>query len=215
MNASADWINAAERQYPVVIDPSIVVSSGTANGDISSTYVIQGSPNSAQTAYSTLYVGYSSLSNTKQSEIYLHVNSLPSLPKNCVLIGSKLAYFCPYSNGNGYTYTASSVSSLNLEIHELTPSTTPSNYKSWIQNLTWNTTHPNNSVIYDSTVIDYAKVSDDSENSYVLWDITPSVQKWYADSSSNKGLATVPESNNYSSTKAAVAVLYGYSIMVS
>lgn len=44
VTASADWINDSERQFPVAIDPSLEVSSGSASGDITSTYVVEGTP---------------------------------------------------------------------------------------------------------------------------------------------------------------------------
>lgn len=206
VEADASWINSTDRQLPVAIDPSLEISSGSASGDISSTYVIQGAPSHAQSGWRNLYVGYSSSSDGKMMEIYLHVNSLPSLPANCVVIGSYLGYYCPYSGGYGYTYTTNALKTLNLEAHELTPSTTVSNYRTWIQKLTWNT-----KPAYSSTVLDYATASDSAENSYLTWNITSAAQKWYADSADNKGIAIVPEQNSaYSSSKAAVAVLYGY-----
>lgn len=119
-------------------------------------------------------------------------------------MNSRLAYYCPDTQA-GYSYVGTSMQTLRLEAHELTPAAVPPNYASWIQNLTWNTRPA-----YDTTVVDYASASAAAKGTYLTWNVTPAVQKWYGDPNTNKGLAIIPESNTWSSGKAAFAGLYGY-----
>ena len=57
-------------------------------------------------------------------------------------------------------------------------------YSSWIKTRSWNT----KPAISDD-YMDYVVMPSDKVESWVSWDITRSVKKWYADSSTNYGLA--------------------------
>ncbi len=72
VEADAAWMNASDRAYPVTIDPTLVLKSGNADGEIIATYITQGSPNTNHETYQQLYVGYGSASNALQQEVYLY-----------------------------------------------------------------------------------------------------------------------------------------------
>ena len=80
VEADASWMNASDRAYPVTIDPTLVLKSGNADGDIIATYITQGSPNTNHETYQQLYVGYGSASNALQQEVYLYFKEMPELP---------------------------------------------------------------------------------------------------------------------------------------
>ena len=201
LKADENWINAPERAFPVTIDPTQKLKSGNSVNDITTTYVLEGNPTKKQSGYRSIFVGYGSSSTSKQHNAYVHVNTLPTIPANCIPVNAQLAYYCPYSTG----WSTVGIDKLNLECHELTPSTTPSDYVSWIRNLTWNT-KPSHA----GTAIDYVTMSADAMNTYVAFDVTEAAKKWYGDSSTNKGLGIIPAAYNYGSARAALAILQGY-----
>ena len=201
VTADPDWINSTERTFPVTIDPTLELASGNSVDDITSTYVIEGTPTTAQSGYRSIYVGYGAKSTRKQHNAYVHVNTLPVIPENCIPVSASLSYYNPSSQG----WSAVGIDKLNLECHELIPSTTPSNYVSWIRNLTWNT-----KPAHSGSVLDYVTMSADTVETYVSFDVTEAAKKWYSDPGSNKGLAIIPAAFSYGSSKAALAVLQGY-----
>lgn len=177
VTADEEWMNDSNRAYPVIIDPTIVKRSGTANGDISSTYVEEGRPTVSHPSYQQLYCGKTTYLNTGYQDIYLHVNSLPTIPYNCTVTSAAVLY-CQ----DGYSADDSS-SSVYIAAYELTNEggkTASQSYTNWIHNLTWNT-RPANSTI----AMDYAKLNNSTTDTYQSWDITQAAVKWYSDMNGN------------------------------
>ncbi len=68
------------------------------------------------------------------------------------------------------------------------------NVSSNILNLTWNGVYGSGGLGRDSTVLDYQKVSDDTLNTYVSWDVTTAAKSWYS-SAAKKGAMILVSQN--------------------
>ena len=179
LQVDEQWMNDPNRAYPVIIDPTIVKRCETANGDISSTYVVQGEPTTAHSGYQQLYCGTTGYNNGKRQDVYLHVNVLPTIPPNCSVVSAAISYGQNgYSSGDpsAYTYIAA---------YELTDEKNRGNksYVEWIHGLTWNT-RPSDS----GKVLDYVKLNNSTAGYYQSWDVTAAAVKWYENTSNNHGI---------------------------
>ena len=56
--ADTAWMNAEDRAYPVIIDPTINVKAGSAQDDIYTSYVAQGDPDASHGGHQYFYLGY-------------------------------------------------------------------------------------------------------------------------------------------------------------
>ena len=180
LSVDADWMNDPHRAYPVVIDPTIVKRCGTYNGDISSTYVVEGKPTESHPGYQQLYCGKTTYLNTGYQDVYLHVNVLPTIPPNCSVISAAVTYA-----QNGYS-ADDSTSSMYVAAYKLTDEgSKPANqsYVDWIHGLTWNTRPGNSSII-----LDYAKLNNGTAGYYQSWDVTAAAVDWYQYSTTNHGI---------------------------
>ena len=180
LSVDADWMNDPNRAYPVAIDPTIVKRCGTYNGDISSTYVVEGKPTESHPGYQQLYCGKTTYLNTGYQDVYLHVNVLPTIPPNCSVISAAVTYA-----QNGYSADDSS-SSMYVAAYKLTDEgskTANQSYVDWIHGLTWNTRPGNSSII-----LDYAKLNTGTAGYYQSWDVTAAAVDWYQYSTTNHGI---------------------------
>ena len=85
-----------------------------------------------------------------------------------------------------YQLSQSGMSEPKIGVREITQAMSSGydSYSSWIKTRSWNT----KPAISDD-YMDYVVMPSDKVESWVSWDITRSVKKWYADSSTNYGLA--------------------------
>ena len=163
VKASAEWLNDKAREYPVVIDPTIILDVGRAK-----TYDCYVDNSQASTSFPYdyyLYAGYSSLGKTRT---YIKFD-LPELPDKCSIITNASIHFWQYSVDLGDGSTGF------LNIHNVTGT--------WENDrtVTWNA-QPD----FDSTVVDYCELKSGFGAEYVF-DITKSVKAWY-EGSANYGL---------------------------
>ena len=163
VNASNKWLNDKAREYPVVIDPTIILDVGRAK-----TYDCYVDNSQASTSFPYdyyLYAGYSSLGKTRT---YIKFD-LPELPDNCSIITNASIHFWQNSVDMGDGSTG------YLNIYNVT--------KDWgnDRTVTWNA-QPD----FDSTVVDYCEFKSGFGAEYVF-DITKSVKAWY-EGSANYGL---------------------------
>ena len=79
-----EWLNAAGRVYPVVLDPTVTSSEYYAN--IVDTYVTQADSNN-HSGEGNLVVG---IKNGKLNRAYLRINNLPNLPDEVLLMSANL-----------------------------------------------------------------------------------------------------------------------------
>ncbi len=200
VEADAFWMNASDRAYPVTIDPTLVLKSGNADGEIIATYITQGSPNTNHETYQQLYVGYGSASNALQQEVYLYFKEMPELPVGSVVVNATLGLF-----QNGYSDVR--CPEMNIGLFEVTADK-PANrsYESWIRQMTWNTRPAHDA----SNMIDYTLV-DQNKWRYRIWEMTELVNKWYASGVENRTVALInKEAADYSSGHCAGALFYAY-----
>lgn len=167
ITADAAWINANERELPVVIDPSLDTSntgSGMEKTEIFNYYAAQGG-----SVYHNAhgFLGYDSSGD----HLYRHIvqfKSLPSLPRGSVVAEAKMYYA-----QMGYSTTGQS--SLCIAAKEI-----PSTDKQWGKTQTWS-----NLPAISNTVSDYQNLSKDTTGKYVGWDITELVKKRYKANDNN------------------------------
>lgn len=183
VEADAAWINAEEREFPVKIDPSFIIYSGSALDEIYSAYTMEAAPNDTTLGRQYLYVGAQpySTSNDGRYRTFMHFNDMPAIPAGYEVVGAQLQLY-------QQLYTQRDCSSFPVGIYEVTTSL-PSSYSSyynWFSAMTWR----NNMPSYDeSNAIDYVMV--DSTKGYRYWNITELVKKWYAEGTDNTTCALV------------------------
>ena len=168
ITADAAWINAKERELPVIIDPSLDTSntgSGMEKTEIFNYYAAEGG-----SVYNNGrgFLGYDSSGD----HLYRHVvqfKNLPSLPRGSVVAEAKMYYA-----QLGYSTTGQS--SLCIAAKEI-----PANdEKAWKVTKTWS-----NLPAISNTVSDYQYLSKDTTGKYVGWDITELVKKRYKANDNN------------------------------
>lgn len=202
LSVDNDWMNNPNRAYPVVIDPTIVKRCGTSNGDISSTYVMEGFPNEAHPGYQQLYCGKTTYQNAGYQDVYLHVNVLPTIPPNCSVISAAVTYA-----QNGYS-ADDSTSSMYVAAYKLTDEgSKPANqsYVDWIHGLTWNTKPGHSSII-----LDYAKLNTGTAGYYQSWDVTAAAVDWYENPTTNHGIL-LKRWDTFGGNKGVLLMNYGSS----
>ena len=203
VTADSDWINAGERVFPVVIDPTLIDKQRwSSNSAFGMTYVMKGYPAQSHPNHQYVYMGYNE--GTQDHEAYMGWDALPTIP-----YGSEVTNAQIYLWQDGYTNVG--MSSVIGELHEipntdanLTKKGTSTN-KAWITNLTWDG-RPDRS----STVMDYAAVGTETLDSFVNWDLTELVKRWYRDNPAIKVAAITISSGAYSNTHYGMATFNGY-----
>ena len=165
VTVSADWMNSADRAFPVTVDPPIMTQTGSDTVDL---YVISSSPNANNSTSGYAYVSASQHSYWKKG-------TLPPLPETAFVVE---AYFV----GN---YTAVSASG-HVGIYAVTSDFTSA--------LTWNainsTASPSGTV--DSRTYDYISFNNSTSSNGFVFDITPLVKDWYDNDKPNYGICLKP-----------------------
>lgn len=173
LTADSDWMNAAERAYPITIDPPIYTSSSSSVLDLDFT-TTSSSPNVSS---NSLYV-----SSTWRA--YWKLTTLPALPASAYITNAEFTLECFNSDVlQGYVAVYDVLSDWDdTLIYSKTTATTghegkPSEHFSDFQE------------IYTE---DVDGTGDYSLNNYwgYHWNVTPIVKKWYA--GENYGLMLAP-----------------------
>ncbi len=168
--ADREWLNSADRAYPVTIDP--VVETQQKKSTIASTFVSSKQPSTNFGNAGDSYVGVETANYGVCRSLFKI--TLPSLNKGDMVVG---AYMGLYLHNNSF-YTTS-MPDKQINAHAIT--------KSWNEtSVTWNS-----NVTYDSIVLDYNYIKQ-SESNGALWlkqfDITRVVKSWYEGTSTNYGI---------------------------
>ena len=190
ITADNEWIEAEERVYPIVIDPTIAAYTSYMVGGTAA----QNKSNSAILSYygsSVMGVGYGN-NGEGEMEAFFKLTQLPTIGPG-VVVDATIEFAV-----SSYVPLTGSSSKATLLMHEVTSANSGTD---WITNLTWA-----NKPTYAQQAMDYATIPfmgyNYSETQYASWDITKCVQKWYADQNSNYGLALT--SNQNTSSGAAI-----------
>lgn len=176
VTADAEWLNAEDRAFPVTLDPSVVLQGSSY---ILTACTFMGSiltPSSS----SGMPCGYSTQENLGSCVVYAQLTQLPAIPTNCVPVASYLGLY------HGGFYTSSDPNGNNPNPSGLLTVTAQPSTKTLdaITSLTsvFITLNTNN------TVLDFARLTKDTVNTYVNWDITPEAMKWYENNTINTGI---------------------------
>ena len=171
VDADADWIEAPGRAFPVSVDPTLVLFSGRNDTDIVSGFTRSGLPNEASNG-SNLYFGYGNGQYNGavvgQMRCLFYFGRLPEIPANCTMASASLSLYV-------FGWSSVGMSQVHAQLHEVTAAK-PGNksYAGWVREIT-DKTMPN----YDPEVLEYRTLSASSKNSYVSWDLSRVVAKWY------------------------------------
>ncbi|MBR3639722.1 MAG: DNRLRE domain-containing protein, partial [Clostridia bacterium] len=173
--ASTEWINDAERSFPVVIDPTIASAKMSgADWNIITQYVHSLDLNTLHSGEEYWKTGAVRVSNSiAQYYSYMKIQYIPTVPFSCKFISSHL--YLPH-----ISYTNGGVSSYNLTVREAL-----ANWRS-----EWTSGATNN-----NPVIDYITLSNSVAGSYVSMDVTNAVRNW-KNGSTNNGLVFTSQKTN-------------------
>ena len=177
ITANAVWMNASDRAFPVTIDPAIY-HGGYGMQQMCDTCVSQNYPTSVYGSRTYLKVGYDSANANLKA--YVAMRSLPTLPAGSMI--SKANLNLTY---NGTSEGISASNPLTLVAKKIIRS----GYTSlWTES---STTY--NTAMTYGKVLDYNKITSATSGNVAHWDITSAVVDWYADSTSNQGIAIMQE----------------------
>ncbi len=147
------WLEAPEREFPVVIDPDVQTSLDSSQ--VHDTFVSSLDPNENTYLFSKLKVGYGESSGINR--IYIKFPNLPALGAGDMVIHASLNIARRNSNSSN---------DLRLDVHRVTEDWTSST-------LVWN-----NRAAYDAAKVESISYSV-LPGSYNTWDITGLVKQWY------------------------------------
>ena len=185
VTADAQWMNAAERAYPVLLDPTVTETADSAD-DISAAYVRSGYPDSPDTTDTGLYVGNNNNVNQK-TRSYFHINNLPVLPAGCELTGASFGVYQYSYGGSGtldiglYALTAATYS--GNTINGLTATAT---WKNWASVLTWNKVN-GASAAHSTLIVDRQSTGSANNGKYLEFDISKLAFGWYDSENNGEG----------------------------
>ena len=179
-----EWLEAEDRAYPVVIDPTLKTDS-PAYGDVSDAYVRSALPNFNSNNYYLLHVGNDSTDpQMYKLRSFFRINNLPPIPKAARILSAVIS-LQQAENGYWYSFDSSYSTYLTVLAGEVT--------SDWSEaTITWN-----NQPAFSDTVIDYSISGSDSAEIYLDFDITSCMQKWYEDSSTNHGIVLRSATEQY------------------
>ena len=186
ISADADWIENEARVFPITVDP-ILVKDGLRT-EVRDTFVKEGSPNSiSPNGADILYLGYDSLNAEQRRRVYTKYNSLPELPSSAIVTQAMLYYYQMPAYSPGYSGT----DGLVVTAREVSGSWDSATIK-------WS-----NQPSFGSTILDYVVTGSNTNGTFLTWDITSAVQKWYA-GSANNGIVLMPDVEKTSSSSSGV-----------
>lgn len=169
--ADAEWINSADRSFPVVIDPSLVDI-----GQIDDTYVT--SLNTTGNFGGTHALWVSSIEET----YYKFVT--PHLPDGTYITSATVKF--------PYYFDVTSGVYISVDLYQIT--------SNWYEDyVTWNTKPSMNSTCLDTADL-YANGAISTNPSYASYTVTNYVRSWYT-SNTNRGFALKRSGGNANSVK--------------
>lgn len=209
--ADESWINEPDREFPVAIDPTLLAYSFYyTDNNLYVTYVVEGAPNTRMSSGRYHYIGYStgtqsSGAMTKECRMYAHLADFPDVPPGCTLVDASLQLYNVHKDKGGYSHIG--CSRLQICAYPVTGEPSSGSYVDWIQNMTWNS-----QASYDSnSMLDYAIASTGTCSSYIQWDITEEVERWYEENEDNRTIALVAYETDIFSTEHCASVAFqGY-----
>lgn len=173
VTANASWMNASDRAFPVTIDPAIYYG-GYGMQQMCDTCVSENYPTGVYGSRTYLKVGYDSANANLKA--YVAMRSLPTLPAGSMITKAELNLT--------YNGTAEGISTAN-PLTLVAKKIIRSGYTSlWTES----STNYNTAMTYGD-ILDYRIISSASGDNVESWNITTAVVDWYADSTTNQGIA--------------------------
>ena len=170
ITADSKWVNAEEREFPIVIDPQ--VSTKQRRQNITSAYITSGNPNVNHGIETRMTVGKDSASAGKMRGLIKF--DLPSIDKGDMIVDATLSL-----GQIGVYYYASTTPDAAINAYIVNGS--------WEKNnVTWN----NQPALLNNYALDYtsAKKSEASTGVQKDWNITKAVKSWYEGTAVNNGI---------------------------
>ena len=168
ITADENWTNAADRIFPVSIDPTVIdLINWTAQG-LATTYVVQGAPTETHTHYQDVDFGKTIHQPRGEYQIYVGVDSVPPIPEGSEVVR---AYYVLMQK----EYNCVGANAMIAELYEVTQEkpSNKTNYE-WIYERCWN-----NKPSIDSVVLDYTELKSEPTQNFIEWDVTALAKKWY------------------------------------
>ncbi|MBR7032079.1 MAG: carbohydrate binding domain-containing protein, partial [Clostridia bacterium] len=192
INASSGWINAPERRFPVVVDPTVY--SAKTNGtdwNIQTQYVASNNWNNLHYEGPEWMTGAAKINGTfVKYYSYLRINALPTIPVSCKF--NRAYLFLPHADFSG-----TGITSFNLTVKEA--------LSNWVSEFSSNATNSN-------PIVDYLTLSNSNSGHYVNMNVTNALRNWY-DGGTNNGLVFASQRTNGSamtSSAYATSTFIGY-----
>ena len=166
VTVSADWMNSADRAFPVTVDPPIYSSLPSQMQD---TYIDSLSPVVSNGNGAQLCVGNTE-SGAREYIGFWKMTSLPTIPDQAVVVSGSLSLYCVsfYTTFLPYLY---------IGLYE--------SERTFSESGTWTTLAPTGDQSDTTKMIDYNCLTEASENKFITWDITQAAEKWYQNESNN------------------------------
>ncbi len=180
---SPEWINAPDRAFPVVIDPSVYLHYKSS--DLRVVCLRKNSADSKTPSDGGIICGRNPSSNYGVCQTAIQVETLPAIPKNCVMVSAQMAV---YHAGQFKYGSTTPTREMLISAYKL------NNVSSNILNLTWNGVYGSGGLGRNSRVLDYQKVNDDTLSKHVSWDVTSAAKDWYG-STAKKGAMILVSQN--------------------
>jgi len=168
LTVNSEWLNEAQRQFPVTVDPELSIECNTENTESCTIYTKR--PDNRVYGGTCEYVGYSS--NYETTRAIYKINQLYTLGKGDYITSAKLQLSASQPARN-----------MNIYLHKVTSTQA-------VKESSWNNTE------FATQVLDYDTALCDNSDNSLTFDITQSVKEWYADPTSNTGLLLESDENS-------------------
>lgn len=176
--ADAEWIEADEREFPVIVDPDIIIrQEGDSAGGVISTGYYKSTSGTVVSNPALMYLGYGSGDGYYKG--YAKINTLPALPDGAVMVRANL-----YLAMHQLTKTGSCTMA-RISARKATGSAWYSQHGTYIQDL--------------------YTVTSSSIGEYQYFDITSAAYDWY-NGAANYGITFVTENTMTPMASAKVTV---------
>ncbi|MEA4826089.1 MAG: DNRLRE domain-containing protein, partial [Clostridium sp.] len=146
-----EWLDSADRGYPIVIDPTVETSQDI--NSIHDSYVAEGVPSSNYGGVEFLQVGKGSVTGINRSYIYF---DLPNISSSNIITKAYLYLWLNQSN----------LTPNQIDVHKVNSGWSSSS-------ITWN-----NKPGFNSKIEEYAIVSGDAGGYPFQWDVTSIAKEW-------------------------------------
>lgn len=158
LQPNKEWLDAAERIYPVVIDPSVITSKDI--NDIHDSYVAAGLPNTNYGGVEFLQIGKGTTTQTNRAYISF---DLPEIESSNIITHAYLNLWLNQTNSTP----------VQIDVHKVKA---PWNSST----ITWN-----NKPDYNTKIEDYKSVSGEAGGYPFVWDITSIAKEWTSTGQNN------------------------------